>query len=149
MAWMGVLTWLGDHRWVVAAAILIVWWGRRRRELWAAGAGVALALIIAAVLKVAFHRPRPDEAMAGLFVAHPGIGPSFPSGHATAAFALAALLSVGWRRWRGLWWTLAAGVAWSRLYLGLHYPSDCVAGALLGAGAVFGTVWVVRSAQPK
>lgn len=149
MAWMGAWTWLGDHRVVMAATILSVWWGRRRREMVAAGAGVALALAVTDVLKRVIHRPRPVDVVPGLFVAHRVWNPSFPSGHATAAFALAALLSIGWPRWRGLWWTLAVGVAGSRIYLGLHYPSDCLAGALVGAGLVFGTVRVVRHAQQR
>lgn len=146
MAWMSAWTWLGDYRVVLAATALGVWWGRRR-ELVAGGVGVALALAAAEALKQVVHRPRPADIVPGLFVAHPVGNPSFPSGHTTAAFALAAVLSLGWPRQRWWWWALAAGVAVSRMYLGLHYPSDCLAGALIGTSVVFGTVWMVRRAQ--
>ena len=59
---------------------------------------------------------------------------SFPSGHAAAAFAAAALLSAGARRPARLGWHLLAGaVAASRVYVRLHHPSDVLAGAALGA----------------
>ena len=147
MAWMRAWTWLGDYRVVLAATALGVWW-RCRRELVAGGIGVALAVAATEILKQVVHRPRPVDLVPGLFVAHHVGNPSFPSGHTTAAFALAAVLSVAWPRGRWLWWGLAAGVAGSRVYLGLHYPSDCLAGALIGSGMVFGTVWMVRRAQP-
>jgi undecaprenyl-diphosphatase len=60
---------------------------------------------------------------------------SFPSGHAANAFMLATLLAALLRRglWP-LWYGLASLVALSRVYLGLHYPGDVLAGATLGAG---------------
>lgn len=68
---------------------------------------------------------------------------SFPSGHATAAFAAATLLA---GRRRGRWFALAAAVAASRVYVRMHHASDVVGGALLGAalGAVL-RPWVRRS----
>ncbi len=147
MAWMSVWTWLGDYRVVMAVATLVIWWGRRRREIVAGGVGVTLALAGTEVLKRIIHRPRPVDVVPGLFVAHHVGNPSFPSGHTTAAFALAALLGAVWPRRRWVWWTLAGGVAVSRVYLGLHYPSDCVAGALVGSGTVLGMMGMVRRAQ--
>ena len=56
---------------------------------------------------------------------------SFPSGHATAAFCAATLLSKGSRA-APLWYVLAAMVASTRVYVRLHHTSDIVAGAALG-----------------
>jgi undecaprenyl-diphosphatase len=57
---------------------------------------------------------------------------SFPSGHATVAFACATVLALAVPRLR--WWlyALAALIAFSRVYVGVHYPGDVVAGAVLG-----------------
>ncbi|MBI4227659.1 MAG: phosphatase PAP2 family protein [Candidatus Omnitrophica bacterium] len=141
-AWMARVTWLGDPRLVGLALLLGLWWGRRRRDVVAAGLGALAALPLVEVLKEIVHRPRPVEVVPHLA---PATGWSFPSGHAAAAFALAAFLSVGWPRWRGAWWTLAALVAWSRVALGVHYPSDCLAGAVIGVGMVFGAVGLCRT----
>jgi membrane-associated phospholipid phosphatase len=71
-------------------------------------------------------------------------GRTFPSGHTNTAFASAVLLVglVGRRWWPAL---LVAGVVgWSRLYLGVHFPSDVVTGALLGSGFAVAVVVATR-----
>lgn len=139
---MARVTWLGDQ-WVVLAAVLAGLWGwRRRREVVAAGVGALTMFPVVAALKVVVQRPRP-AGIPGLWIASPESTPSFPSGHAAGAFALAAMLSLAWPRGRALWWTAAVVVAWSRVALGVHYPSDCLAGAAIGVSLVFGTVWIV------
>lgn len=66
------------------------------------------------------------------------MGRAFPSGHATAAFALATALGYRWPRWRPVGFALAALVALSRVALGVHWPSDVAAGAAVGCFVVFG-----------
>jgi undecaprenyl-diphosphatase len=57
---------------------------------------------------------------------------SFPSGHATVAFACATVLSLAVPRLRWPLFALAALIAFSRVYVGVHYPGDVLAGAALG-----------------
>jgi membrane-associated phospholipid phosphatase len=118
-----------------------------RRRLWlACGAVVPLSLTVNYVVKRAVHRHRPQL---------PGVPPSgrvptslsFPSGHAATSFAGAeAIGTLVPRARRPL--RLAAGVmALTRPYLGLHYPSDALAGSLLGAAV--GRSVLGRMAAPR
>jgi undecaprenyl-diphosphatase len=88
------------------------------------------------VAKPLIGRERPYAAQlvtARTVETQPAIGPSFPSGHAATAVAgaLAGSRVVPGAGW--LLWALASLMAYSRVYVGVHYPSDIAAGALLGA----------------
>ena len=98
--------------------------------------GVTSALVNLAV-KSAWSRQRPDRAGTRVPVRRrvpmPG-STSFPSGHAAAGFAFAAAIGRD-QPWLGLALRFpAAAVAYSRVHTGVHYPSDAVAGALIGEG---------------
>lgn len=88
-------------------------------------------------IKAAFRRIRPDQSPTHTddgplpYGLHRPITSSFPSGHATAAFTAATLLSRG-RGTAPVWFTLAALVAASRVYVRMHHASDVLAGAALG-----------------
>lgn len=99
--------------------------------------GLATASAIA--LKRLIRRPRPYAAMPNV---RPRSGPpsdpfSMPSGHTALAFATAVSWSLSHPRWYvivpGAVWAVSVGV--SRVWLGVHYPGDVLAGALLGTGA--------------
>jgi undecaprenyl-diphosphatase len=101
----------------------------------------ALGLALYKWLKKRTGRPRPYQVRAAI---RPGADPldqfSFPSGHTLHAVAFAILFTafsppLGW-----LVWPLAALVAASRVVLGLHYPTDVLAGALIGATLAFGAL---------
>jgi len=61
-------------------------------------------------------------------------GPSFPSGHVTDNVIIGTLCVLFFRRWGWVYFILAAAIAWSRIYLGAHWPSDVVGTAFLAAG---------------
>jgi undecaprenyl-diphosphatase len=69
---------------------------------------------------------------------------SLPSGHAATSFAGATLLAFVVPRLTVPFLALAAAIAWSRVYVGVHYPSDIVAGAALGAAIALGATALLR-----
>lgn len=101
-------------------------------------------------LKEFFHRSRPYVQQSVILRPSPAIASvlssnrSFPSGHACNAFMIAVILAERFRRKRYAFYGLAAMVAFSRVYLGVHYPGDVMAGACLG----FAITWFMLYPEP-
>ena len=117
---------------VIAVAISGFSWSRP--WLWTrVGAAILLAESISGALKEWVERDRPpvsdpDPAtLVGLPATH-----SFPSGHATVSFACATTLALAVPRLALPLYTLAVLISFSRVYVGVHYPLDVLAGAALG-----------------
>jgi len=99
-------------------------------------AAIAVATMQTQLAKRRYHQPRP-------FQLDPQIQPlgpiprdsSYPSGHAAAAAAAAGVLSELWPEHRPHYEQLAASVEWARVYSGVHFPSDVVAGDAVGRAA--------------
>jgi membrane-associated phospholipid phosphatase len=110
-------------------------------------AAAGLALLVNQVISHLYSRPRP-------FAGHPSAvvlggrstDPSFPSDHASAAFAIAFAVFVFSRRLGAAFLTAAAAVAISRVLAGVHYPTDVLAG--LGIGLVAALVVVTLAREP-
>jgi len=62
------------------------------------------------------------------------LDPSFPSGHTLYAFMMATLLTFWFPRYKMVFFIMACLIGWTRIYLGLHYPTDVIAGGILGYG---------------
>jgi undecaprenyl-diphosphatase len=117
--------------------VLAVSGGWRRRAAGAAVLGAGLGLAVAQVLSRLVDRPRPfvaDPSGVHLFASH-AADASFPSDHATAAFAIATAIFLRDRRLGAVVLAFAIVLAAGRVAVGVHYPSDVLVGALLGAGA--------------
>lgn len=122
---------------------------RARRGPWLrATALTATAHLTSMALKRLVRRPRPRPAAARGGAARAVVGRhSFPSSHATSAVAAAAVFGVLRPGARRVGAPVAAAMCLSRLVVGVHYPTDVAAGALLGAvTARLGGRWVLRGA---
>jgi undecaprenyl-diphosphatase len=105
---------------------------------------VALADWSSMGLKALVDRPRPPlrytEPKTLVPMPHDA---SFPSGHAATSFAAATMLSFAFPRLAPLLYVLAAAVAFSRVYVGVHYPLDVIGGAVLGVLVALVLRWLV------
>ena len=90
------------------------------------------------VLKILIGRPRPYVMLGIKILITDPIGDSFPSGHSTSSFAVAGILAMNLKIY-GKWFLILAGaIAFSRIYLYVHYPTDVLAGVLLGSACAIG-----------
>jgi undecaprenyl-diphosphatase len=134
---LAVLLLLGRRRWIPALVLVVVWGG---------------AILLYSVAKAVVGRPRPPEQ---IWLTHAG-STAFPSGHALQSLAtyagLVAIALYAYRRWRtpGLIaaTALAAGVGWSRVYLGVHWTTDVLGGWLAAAAWLALILWLPIYAGP-
>jgi undecaprenyl-diphosphatase len=143
----------GGAIWIALAVLIALMY----RSRWPAVVHVVLAIVLAFVVcddiaKPFFNRSRPFESNADSRVY--GYRPttrSFPSGHAASAIAGVSALVRMAPEARTVFWVFALLIACSRVYLGVHYPADVLAGALLGLGigrfVVGGTMWRFAEAE--
>ena len=165
-----VFTWVVEHRappfdwlfvalsaagqaailWIVLAPVLAFL--ARRPPLFTTlvtAATVWTADLLATLLKALVDRQRPYEVIPE---ADPllrwDVAGSFPSGHAATSVAGAVVLAYLLGRWWPWLALLAAAVAFSRVYVGVHYPLDVLGGAALGAGVGLVAIGIVKRLRP-
>jgi undecaprenyl-diphosphatase len=132
------ITYLGSH-FAVILFILLSWMITKQRKV--LRHLVLLYAIQSAViysLKFLIQRQRPFLflEMASKLSKGPGeiLDPSFPSAHAAFSFMMATLLARWFPRYQAILFIVAGFIGWTRIYLGLHFPTDVVVGGLLGYG---------------
>lgn len=143
-----ILAYVGGYQVIapVSAVLVFVLWKRSYFSARFFVVAVLGAALLNSIMKFAFHRPRP-ELWPRLIQES---GASFPSGHSmySAAFVTALILLAWNTRFR--WLTLVLGtlftliVGWSRVDLGVHYPTDVLAGWLTGLAWVLGVYGLLR-----
>ena len=148
-AGMQLITWLAAPVCVTSVAVitvLVLWWRRRWYRLLAFGLVLPGGMVLEFLLRLAFHRQRPQ--FEGAFPVFQGYG--FPSGHTMAATllcgVLAAFACAALKSWQGRVRAVFGGsvvvllVGFSRLYLGAHYLTDVL--AAVAAGAAWLALWL-------
>ena len=149
-ALMMICPWFGTNISLIPAIALIVWWLWKKEH----SPNDAMRLAIVQIgswllnpsLKAMFDRARPD-----MFVRRGWYGwSSYPSGHAIASVSVLLTLAIVLHRTKGWRWSYAVAVfimcasAYSRVYLGVHWPTDVIAGALVGAVWLLATMYAFR-----
>jgi undecaprenyl-diphosphatase len=132
------LTYFGSH-FAVILFIILSWIITKQRKI--LRSLFFLYVIQSAIiysLKFFVKRERPlfFLEMSSTLSRGPGeiLDPSFPSAHATYSFMMATFLASWFPRFRLHFFILAGFIGWTRIYLGLHYPIDVIAGSILGYG---------------
>lgn len=124
----------------------------RKQDALYTAAGLAANFIVSTSLKKIIDRPRPFETWSFIVKrADEPAGESLPSEHTSFAFCTATSLSMRFPKWwvivpSYLW---AGAVAYSRMYLGVHYPSDVLLGAFIGSASAWGAWKIQKCMQRK
>ena len=143
---MPALSWTCNHGeiWILLAAVLLAV-KRYRRQGLAVGCALVTDLVLCnLILKPLVGRVRPFVVHPVELLVPPPTDASFPSGHTAASFAAVfALKASGSPLWKPAL-AVAVAMAFSRLYLYVHWPSDVLFGALVGAAAGFIGAWMAR-----
>lgn len=97
-------------------------------------AAAGIGLLVSQIISHLWERPRPfvTDPTGAILVTPPNPDPSFPSDHATAAFAIAFAIFYFSRRAGFVFLAAATAIALSRVFAGVHYPSDVLGGAVIG-----------------
>lgn len=140
----------GGVIWAALGVILLFFRKYRPNGAAILGALTVSALLTEFAIKLLFLRERPFEVNTGfVLVISPPYGTSFPSSHTTISFASAVQLFRINKRSGIIACCFAAIVAFSRLYLYVHFPSDILAGTILGVGIGIGFSAVFKIVQNK
>ncbi len=120
---------------------------RAMRNGFESALSIGISMAVSGGVKELVNRKRPDQSYPDVIRTYTYTdGKSFPSGHTALAFATATTMALTYKKWYitvpAFAW--AAGVGYSRMRLGRHYPTDVAAGALVGVGSAYLSHWVTQ-----
>lgn len=151
-----VITHLGDAGifWILLAVVLLCFKKTRKVGL---GMGIALVfgvLLGNALLKNLVARERPFTHAEALIHAEDLLikmpkDYSFPSGHTLASFSCATVIFAYHKKWGILAYILAALIAFSRMYLFVHFPTDILGGLVLSFACAFASIYILKRFWPE
>lgn len=117
--------------WVIISIVLYLFGDKKGKSI---AKKMIVVLVVTTILtqliKIIVMRPRPYTELSNLILLDLGTDYSFPSGHTSTSTAMAYVLSCEYKRW--ILMLIPVIVGFSRLYIGVHYPSDVLGGFLLG-----------------
>ena len=123
-----------------------------QRDGWFMAGGLVLTGAITYSVKRLVDRPRPFETYAFIVKRDDESGGrSFPSGHTASAFYTATAMSLLYKKWYVTVpaFVYAGSVGWARMYQGVHYPSDVLAGIVVGSGTALLVDWAKHKLEKK
>ena len=138
----------------IAIGVLLLLFGLKNKK-WRNGGFLVLFSLAAnflacnVILKPLVDRTRPYDVLDYTPLIPPVGDPSFPSGHTSASFAAATAIYFINKKWGIAAYILAAVMGFSRLYLGVHFPTDVLAGALVGTAAAMAIIRIFDAKQRK
>lgn len=139
----------------VPVSLFVAGWAKNNKQLKIDAAYFAGGYILSAIItngaKHIFKRERPYNTYSFIKKRDVGGGYSFPSGHTSAAFYTATSLSILYPKWYVIvpTYVWASSAGWARMYQGVHYPSDVLVGAVVGAGSAWVSYKVQRWMNKK
>lgn len=133
----------------IGLGILLLCLGIRRKKLFDLGIRLFLCLGTTAVLCNLILKPwvariRPYDVLGFPILVSPLHDYSFPSGHTSSSFAAAAAIYAYHKKWGIAAYAFAVCMGISRLYLGVHFPSDVLVGAVIGFVMANMTLWICK-----
>ena len=146
---MMLISKMGNAGWFwILLGVLLLLWGIKNRKFARYGLALLLclgttALVCNVILKPMTGRIRPYDLLGFSILVPPLADFSFPSGHTSASFAAATAIYAMNRKWGIAAYIFAVLMGVSRLYLGVHFPTDVLAGGIIGFVMAKLTLWAL------